>query len=74
VALARVNDADANVAPVKPVMSAPAAAFVGVGQFFARCRTPLLDRDRTAGCARVENARNERCGRGAREGEREHAR
>jgi len=40
--LARVNDAVVNVAPANPVMSAPAAAFVAVGQFFAKCRTPLL--------------------------------
>src|SRR3954451_2684390 len=39
-ALASVNDADWNVWPVRPVMSAPAAAFVGVGQFLARCSTP----------------------------------
>ena len=26
--------------PSRPVMSAPAAAFVDVGQFFSRCRTP----------------------------------
>src|SRR3954465_11412550 len=38
--LASVNDADMNVCPSRPVRSAPAAAFVGVGQFFARCRTP----------------------------------
>src|SRR6266436_2246431 len=41
-ALARVNDAEVNVDPSNPVMSAPAAAFVAVGQFLARCRTPLL--------------------------------
>jgi hypothetical protein len=35
--LARVNDADWNVWPLTPVMSAPAAAFVAVGQFFSRC-------------------------------------
>ena len=27
--------------PARPVMSAPAAAFVGVGQFFSRCSTPF---------------------------------
>src|SRR5690348_16300705 len=41
-ALASVNDADWKVWPLSPVMSAPAAAFVAVGQFFARWRTPLL--------------------------------
>jgi len=39
-ALASVNAADENVWPDNPVMSAPAAAFVAVGQFFSRCRTP----------------------------------
>jgi hypothetical protein len=33
--LASVNDAEVN-GPVTPVMSAPAAAFVEVAQFFAR--------------------------------------
>ena len=41
-ALASVNDADWNVWPVRPVMSAWAAAFVAVGQFLARWSTPLL--------------------------------
>ena len=41
-ALASVNEADANVWPVNPVMSAPAAALVAVGQFLARCSTPAL--------------------------------
>src|SRR5689334_10904779 len=41
--LASVNDADVNVWPSRPVMSAPAAAFVDVGQFFSRCSTPLLN-------------------------------
>src|SRR6185312_9861894 len=41
-AFASVNDADWNACPSAPVMSAPAAAFVGVGQGFARCSTPLL--------------------------------
>jgi hypothetical protein len=35
--LASVNEADWNVWPLRPVMSAPAAAFVDVGQFFSRC-------------------------------------
>ena len=39
--LASVNDADWNVWPFRPVMSAPAAAFVDVGQFFSRWRTPF---------------------------------
>jgi hypothetical protein len=34
-----VNDADSNV-PVTPVMSAPAAAFVVVAQFFSRWSQP----------------------------------
>src|SRR4051812_27035957 len=40
--LASVNDAVANVCPVKPVMSAPAAAGVSVVHFFSRWSTPLL--------------------------------
>jgi hypothetical protein len=39
-ALASVNEADVNVCPSSPVISAPAAAFVDVGQVFSRCRTP----------------------------------
>ena len=33
-----MNDADWNVWPLTPVISAPAAAFVAVGQFFSRCK------------------------------------
>ena len=40
-ALLSVNEADVNVCPARPVMSAPAAAFVAVGQFFSRWSTPL---------------------------------
>jgi hypothetical protein len=42
-ALFNVNDAETNAWPSRPVMSAPAAAFVEVGQFFSRCSTPLLN-------------------------------
>src|SRR5205823_5255807 len=45
--LASVNEADANTSPSRPVMSAPAAAFVDDGQFFARCKAPLLKDDVT---------------------------
>jgi hypothetical protein len=38
-----VNDDDWNVWPETPVISAPAAAFVAVGQFFSRCRVFLLN-------------------------------
>src|SRR3954447_6021723 len=41
-ALASVNDADVNVWPVNPVMSAPAAASAVVGHFFSRWSTPWL--------------------------------
>lgn len=35
-----VNSAELNVCPARPVMSAPAAASVAVGQFFSRWSTP----------------------------------
>src|SRR5947208_14563317 len=41
--LASVNDAEVNVCPSSPVMSAPAAAFVDVAQFFSRWSTPLAN-------------------------------
>src|SRR4051794_29568706 len=41
VVLLSVNDADVNVWPVSPVMSAPADAFVVVAQFFSRCSQPF---------------------------------
>jgi hypothetical protein len=46
-ALASVNDADENVWPSRPVIDAPADAFVAVEQFFSRCSTPLLYVDTT---------------------------
>ena len=40
-ALASVNEAEVNVWPSAPVMSAPAAAFTVVAQFFSRWSVPL---------------------------------
>src|SRR5438128_2769914 len=40
---ASVNEAEVKVWPSSPVMSAPAAAFVDVAQFFSRWRTPFAN-------------------------------
>jgi hypothetical protein len=49
--LASVNEADVNVCPLTPVISAPADAFVGVVHGFDRWSTPPLNVEATPGHA-----------------------